>query len=410
MPGQRFQPAIRRDEGERDCGPADLAHSRGETKCPLDFLRRVLNLIACAFLLGIAFASPANAASLKTDELVELYAAIAVPISPTRWEVRIEGRIYESDTGGLWCAAARRTVHGLVTDGLGIPLNARESDTLERRAARLTTDGERNKRVRVAVGHSSKVAESSKSDSAGFFAVEAVIDESELDRWAYTLPDGVRQLSVALIPPRGAPRVVRSTISFWPKQGTSMVSDIDDTVKVTEINNHRAMLRRTFLESFEAVPGMAARYRSWRDFGTQLHWISNSPWQLRAPLAAFLEQAGFPDAHLTLRKLDLCTLKDLFELIGSDENPKEAAVERLVRGYPERHFVLVGDAGEEDPEVYGRIARRWPDTKFTIFIRRVGPRTSDTRFEQAFKELPNARWQVFDDPQALSLQIPAVSD
>ena len=40
-----------------------------------------------------------------------------------------------------------------------------------------------------------------------------------------------------------------------------------------------------------------------------------------------------------------------------------------------RDYVLVGDSGEKDPEIYVVIAREYPDRVRAIFIRAIDPRT-----------------------------------
>jgi phosphatidate phosphatase APP1 len=78
------------------------------------------------------------------------------------------------------------------------------------------------------------------------------------------------------------------------------------------------------------------------------------------------------------------------------------AVESLLRLYPSRRFVLVGDSGERDPEIYGSLARNWPDRIASILIREVGPGEKETgRYAAAFRELPRKRWRVFREPSEL---------
>ena len=45
---------------------------------------------------------------------------------------------------------------------------------------------------------------------------------------------------------------------FVPPKGVSVISDIDDTIKVTEVLDRRRMLYNTFLREFKDVTGMVA--------------------------------------------------------------------------------------------------------------------------------------------------------
>ena len=80
------------------------------------------------------------------------------------------------------------------------------------------------------------------------------------------------------------------------------------------------------------------------------------------------------------------------------------AIEPLLSGWPKRRFVLVGDSGERDPEVYGEIARRHPDRVHRIFIRDVtGERSDAARYKEAFRDVPAGSWSVFRNAEELKL-------
>lgn len=67
-----------------------------------------------------------------------------------------------------------------------------------------------------------------------------------------------------------------------------------------------------------------------------------------------------------------------------------------------RDFVLVGDSGEKDPEIYGTITREYPERIRAIFIRAIkGESFDDQRFISAFDNVPCDKWQVFDSPSQL---------
>jgi phosphatidate phosphatase APP1 len=69
-----------------------------------------------------------------------------------------------------------------------------------------------------------------------------------------------------------------------PPQGVSIISDIDDTIKRTQVRDRREMLLNTFARRFEAAPGMAAYYRALAQApDTRFHYLSASPIQLYPP-------------------------------------------------------------------------------------------------------------------------------
>lgn len=172
---------------------------------------------------------------------------------------------------------------------------------------------------------------------------------------------------------RGAGR-----IQLIEPHGLSVISDIDDTIKVTEIPaGARVVVRNTFFRDFVAAPGMAEMYRSWS--GASFHYVSGGPWQLHAPLSEFRQKAGYPEGtfHMkNIRKnlLSASTWEDLKELVANENatfDLKVAHISEIMRRFPGRKFVLVGDSGEKDPEVYGAIREKFPDQVQEIRIRDV---------------------------------------
>ncbi len=148
---------------------------------------------------------------------------------------------------------------------------------------------------------------------------------------------------------------------------------------------------------------MAALYREWSTDDTGFHFVSSSPWQLYDPLREFLDRDGFPWASFSLKPVRFRdeTLIDLFKK-GTETKP--AAIEKILDRYPDREFVLVGDSGEQDPEVYADLLRNRPDQILKIYIRNVTQESVDTaRFTTLFADTDRDRWQLFEDPKTLKL-------
>jgi phosphatidate phosphatase APP1 len=94
-------------------------------------------------------------------------------------------------------------------------------------------------------------------------------------------------------------------------------------------------------------------------------------------------------------------LLDLFKK-GTETKPK--AIEEILNTYPGRQFFLVGDSGEQDPEVYAQIAQKYPDQISKIFIRNVTDEVFDNeRFKTVFGDLSEDRWELLDDARDLIL-------
>ena len=86
-------------------------------------------------------------------------------------------------------------------------------------------------------------------------------------------------------------------------------------------------------------------------------------------------------------------------LFENPEKYKPAVIEPLLKMFPQRTFVLVGDSGERDPEIYAALAREHPQQIRHIFIRDVTGETAEAeRYKAAFHDLEPGLWKVFHEP------------
>jgi phosphatidate phosphatase APP1 len=175
-----------------------------------------------------------------------------------------------------------------------------------------------------------------------------------------SFPAGTSEATVRVEDVTGAARVE----VMPPDAPFLLVSDFDDTVAVTNVTRTRDMLATTFLKDAEthpAVPGMAGFYRCLHAKGAPVAFVSGSPAQFAPRLARFLERNGFPSAALYLRNLGRKTLRGY----------KEPVLARLAERFPEASFVLVGDTGERDPEIYAAFASAHPGRVARVFLRQA---------------------------------------
>lgn len=117
---------------------------------------------------------------------------------------------------------------------------------------------------------------------------------------------------------------------------------------------------------------MAARYRQWMEHsGSDYHYMIGSPWQLYPPLEAFTRERAFPAGAWHMKHLRLADPSTVAAFPGSQEDHKLGAILPMVERWQRRRLVLVGDSGEQDPEIYGKIARRHAGRVHRIFIRNL---------------------------------------
>jgi phosphatidate phosphatase APP1 len=138
------------------------------------------------------------------------------------------------------------------------------------------------------------------------------------------------------------------------------VSDIDDTIKDSNVPEPAKLIVNTLLRPFRSTPGMAATYQAWEKRNARFIYLTNSPYQLFSPLNEYLQgKGGYPDGFYYMRYVDLDDLKqDIASLIAVDdkirlqENPKKHNLIPILEAFPERDFILVGDSTEFDADIY----------------------------------------------------------
>ena len=161
-----------------------------------------------------------------------------------------------------------------------------------------------------------------------------------------------------------------------------VISDIDDTVVRTQATNLLKMARITFLGNARTrlpFKGVAAFYQALQqgpaeDGRNPLFYVSSSPWNLYDLLVHFFELQGIPQGPLLLRDLGLD--REKFIQTGHRHH-KRAQIERLFLRYPDLAWILIGDSGQKDPEIYRDVVRRHPGRVLAIYIRDVSRRRRD---------------------------------
>jgi hypothetical protein len=210
-------------------------------------------------------------------------------------------------------------------------------------------------------------------------------------------------LSLEVVRPEGHDTGYRGMVQLLTPTGLSVVSDIDDTVRMTHVLCRRSLLESTFLREFETVDGISDVYQQWARQGAAFHYVSSSPWQLYPPLAQMFQDAGLPQGtfHLSAFRLRDHMLRRFWML---RKRAKIAVLNALIATFPDRRFVLVGDSGERDPEIYAKLARQFGSQIVRIFIRDIPQRPmTATRCEKVFAGIDPRCWRVFQH----SAELPA---
>lgn len=338
--------------------------------------------------------APSGATSnLKSDEHARIFPAIARR-DGERWRLRVHAWVYEPEEDSVSRFAAIEALRA----ALELPADAIESDIFRARARPFLVDNESGKALVVRIGDQERTLTSTGSN--GHSETELELDGAGLR------PDAAGWIPIDVIPRADDPRRFAGAALLLADAGTSVISDVDDTIKISEVRNKKLLLARTFLREFEAVPGMAAAYRRWADAGATFHYVSASPWQLFDALGGFVAAADYPAGSMHL-KLFRWKDRSFFSLFEDPQAYKRPILRDLISRSPGRRFVLIGDSGEMDPEAYGAAFREFPAQVAAIYIRDVsGEPREAPRYAAAFAEVPPDRWTIFTDPAVLPPTLP----
>jgi len=180
---------------------------------------------------------------------------------------------------------------------------------------------------------------------------------------------GTVRLSTDGAEPVDAPiRVVDPGVKF------GVVSDIDDTVMVTALPRPLLAAWNTFVldeHARMAVPGMAVLYERLvtANPGSPVFYLSTGAWNVGPTLARFLSRHLYPAGPLLLT--DWGPTPDRWFRSGQEH--KRNTLRRLATEFPDVRWLLIGDDGQHDQEIYSEFAHDHPENVAAVAIRRLSP-------------------------------------
>jgi phosphatidate phosphatase APP1 len=164
-----------------------------------------------------------------------------------------------------------------------------------------------------------------------------------------------------------------------------VISDVDDTVIVSDVTDKSRLLKNTFLkhpEQRSSFPGTNAFFSHLLDANAErnaapMFYLSASPRHLAPNIKRFLDHHRFPDGVLLTKQ----TTGDTRDPLLDQERYKLARIEQVLAMLPWVRFTLIGDDGERDPEIYRAIAEKYPTRVAAIYIRKVHPDPARVRHD-----------------------------
>ena len=181
------------------------------------------------------------------------------------------------------------------------------------------------------------------------------------------------QIGQVLIPPKSA--------------RFGVISDMDDTVLQTHATNLLRMFKNIVLGNARTrlpFKGVAAFYQALHEENGQptnpLYYVSSSPWNLYDLLMEFFTLHHIPVGPLVLRDWGVSRTAIPYR----HRNHKIEAIRHIMDIVDNLPFILIGDSGQEDPEIYHEILSLYPKRILAIYIRNV---SRDLKRPAAIREL-----------------------
>jgi len=187
------------------------------------------------------------------------------------------------------------------------------------------------------------------------------------------LPPGYVNVTLRIATPGwvGEPTTIRLEV-FDDKPGLGVISDIDDTLTDTGVTDKDKMITnelldnewnvKTFPSAPETVTFLAGKGGNSLPLRA-LFYLSGSPWALHSRIADFFDHAGFPHGPMILRRYSE-------EPLGAGQF-KYPHLQEMFAAFPNHKWILLGDSGEQDPEVYEKMRTEHGDRVEYIYIHNV---------------------------------------
>ncbi|SPO05108.1 related to actin cytoskeleton organization and biogenesis [Cephalotrichum gorgonifer] len=309
------------------------------------------------------------------------------------WQAEFVSAVFEGEPK---CAVV--DVVQVIARLISLADDAQELATIEERLMPFLWDVRAGRRFTAV--HADKKFVLGPTDSKGI--------SSDIVRLPPSAPGSITRTSATV--PAGVHGLLQSWTYFAEPEGWSVVSDIDDTIKVTLTGDPIGILHSTFVSKPTPIQGMPELYAALKAMlphDTPWFYVSASPYNLYPFLRDF-RNAYYPPGAIMLRETSWRTIGGLLSALTRGTG--EYKVERFTKihsWFPKRKMIFIGDSTQSDPESYGELCRLFPGWVKCILIRKVldiaavgiEEKNEPERFEVAFKGIPRDIWHVFEKPE-----------
>ncbi len=170
-----------------------------------------------------------------------------------------------------------------------------------------------------------------------------------------------------------------------------VISDIDDTILhtgVISLLKWRVIVNTVFRGANMRKPleGAANFYHLLHrgksgEKANPILYVSHSPWNLYRYLELFLKTNNFPKGPILLRSM----ASFRYNKSKSNMPQKQKEILNILKTYPKLPFILIGDSGERDADIYIEVANALPEQITAIYLRTVNHKKRMIRIKSLFE-------------------------
>ncbi|MGB3589601.1 MAG: phosphatase domain-containing protein [Tunicatimonas sp.] len=229
------------------------------------------------------------------------------------------------------------------------------------------------------------------ADDEGYFHLEFNVNQANLDQNMLWHPVQLELLD-QIVPSQEEVETVGEVLIPDKKTDFGVISDVDDTILVSEVNQLFRVLKLSLTENamtrspFEGATGFyrALAKGQHGNYHNPFFYVSSSPWNLYDVLKDFFKINNIPKGPILLRDIGIDPAKFIKE---SHHEHKPVKIRSVLDTYPQLNFILIGDSGQHDPEIYHQVVKEYPNRILAIYIRDVTPESRDAEIDTIQQDL-----------------------
>lgn len=237
---------------------------------------------------------------------------------------------------------------------------------------RFETDEVPGAKVQIHIGEQQEQA---MTNEEGFFDIEIELEtDLDCDRLLHPI-----QIKLLIDEPTAISELVDGDVIVIANQAEfGVISDIDDTVMHTDATDLLNMIRIAYMGNantrrpFDGVPEfyqMLQRGRTGHS-SNPIFYVSSSAWNMYDLFAKFMEFNDVPKGPILLRDIEL----DPDNLLRFDHKAhKLNKIDPILTQFPDLPFILIGDVGQKDAEIYYQLVQNYPGQIMAVYLRNVTP-------------------------------------